>query len=106
MSRGYSERMTPAEAAALLGVSGDAAPEEILRAFRRRARATHPDLLGQAPTPEVAAAEKRFVQVLAARDVLLKGAAQRAAAAAGAGAGAQSAARGTQAQGPGRWSVR
>jgi hypothetical protein len=79
MSRGYSERMTPAEAAELLGATGPATPDEVMRAFRRNARASHPDLLGDAPHEVIAAAEERFVRVSAARDVLLKRAAAGAA---------------------------
>jgi hypothetical protein len=105
MSRGYSVPMTPAEAAALLGVRTDATHEEVLRAFRRSARASHPDLLVGATPSEVASAEERFVRVSAARDILLTNAAGHA----GAGSGAGTASDGTgngdtdSDRGPGQW---
>ncbi|HWR85890.1 MAG TPA: hypothetical protein VN200_07840 [Rhodoglobus sp.] len=55
--------MSPAEAAALLGVPVQAAPEEVARAFRSRARAVHPDTTG-GPGDE-------FVRLAQARDALL-----------------------------------
>lgn len=50
---------------AVLGVSPDASPEQIVRAYRRLARLIHPD----ADTGNPAAAE-RFERLAAARDVL------------------------------------
>ncbi|WP_106209871.1 J domain-containing protein [Glaciihabitans tibetensis] len=67
--------MTPAEAALLLGVRSDADAAEIMHAFRRSARSSHPDLLVGASRAELTAAEERFVRVSAARDILLKKAA-------------------------------
>jgi hypothetical protein len=55
--------MSPAEAADLLGVSVHAAPEEVARAFRSRARAVHPDTAG--------GAGDEFVRLAQARDALL-----------------------------------
>jgi hypothetical protein len=109
MSRGYSVPMTPAEAAALLGVRTDATHEEVLRAFRRSARASHPDLLVGATASEVAAAEERFVRVSAARDILLKIAAGHTGTGSGSTAGACTASDGTENgdtdpdRGPGQW---
>lgn len=54
--------MTPDEAAALLGVRADASRAEIEFAYRRAARASHPDLAGESDA---------FVRVTEARDVLI-----------------------------------
>lgn len=54
--------MTPDEAAALLGVSVSAGPEEVAQAFRRRARAVHPDAGGSG---------EEFIRLAQARDALL-----------------------------------
>lgn len=54
--------MTPDEAAAVLGVSREAGRPEIDAAFRRAARASHPDLAGQPDD---------FVRATQAREVLL-----------------------------------
>ncbi len=56
--------MTHKQAAQLLGVSERANKEEITRAFRRKMRAAHPDVGGDA---------KLASQLNAARDVLLSG---------------------------------
>jgi hypothetical protein len=65
--------MTREQAAALLGLSDVASRSDILHAFSRKARLTHPDLLPD-PTPEaVRAANDRFVLLTAARDLLLSG---------------------------------
>jgi hypothetical protein len=63
--------MTREQAAALLGLDDIASRSDILHAFSRKARLTHPDLLPD-PTPEaVRAANDRFVLLTAARDLLL-----------------------------------
>lgn len=54
--------MTPEEAAALLGVRVDASRAEIEFAYRRAARASHPDLVGESDA---------FVRVTEAHDVLI-----------------------------------
>ena len=56
--------MTRGQAARLLGVSESSSKEEITRAFRRKMRAAHPDVGGDA---------KVASQLNAARDVLLSG---------------------------------
>ena len=56
--------MTRGQAARLLGVSESSSKEEIARAFRRKMRAAHPDVGGDA---------KVASQLNAARDVLLSG---------------------------------
>ncbi len=63
--------MTREQAAALLGLGDVASRSDILHAFSRNARLTHPDLLPD-PTPEaVRAANERFIQLTTARDLLL-----------------------------------
>jgi hypothetical protein len=63
--------MTREQAAALLGLGDVASRSDILHAFSRQARLTHPDLLPD-PTPEtVRAANDRFVLLTTARDLLL-----------------------------------
>jgi hypothetical protein len=63
--------MTREQAAELLGLGDIASRSDILHAFSRKARLTHPDLLPD-PTPEaVRAANDRFVLLTAARDLLL-----------------------------------
>ncbi|GAB3411384.1 hypothetical protein GCM10027515_32870 [Schumannella luteola] len=63
--------MTPDEAEDVLGVAPGAALEEIERAFRKVARATHPDLLtADAHPDEVRDASERFNRAQAARDLL------------------------------------
>jgi hypothetical protein len=54
--------MTPEEAAALLGVRVDATRAEIEFAYRRAARASHPDITGESTA---------FMRVTEAHDVLL-----------------------------------
>ncbi|EJD43768.1 DnaJ-domain-containing protein [Auricularia subglabra TFB-10046 SS5] len=55
----------------VLGVPATATPEEIRKAYRRRALQTHPDRLGPNPTPEQKQqAEDRFRKVNAAYEVL------------------------------------
>ena len=55
--------MTPDEAAVLLGVPVSAAPDEVARAFRSRARAVHPDTTG--------GLGDEFIALSQARDALL-----------------------------------
>ncbi|TPW75018.1 J domain-containing protein [Schumannella soli] len=63
--------MTPDEAEDVLGVTPGATLEEIERAFRKLARATHPDLLtADAHPDEVRDASERFNRAQAARDLL------------------------------------
>jgi hypothetical protein len=73
--------MTPDEAAAVLGIRRDADEAEVDRAYRRLARELHPDRFIGAPESSVQAANVLFVDVTAARDVLLKSATPRARAA-------------------------
>ncbi|WP_108251592.1 J domain-containing protein [Planctomonas deserti] len=63
--------MTREQAAELLGLGDAASRSDILHAFSRNARLTHPDLLAD-PTPEaIRAANERFIQLTTARDLLL-----------------------------------
>lgn len=64
--------MTPAGAAALLGVEVGATPPEIETAFKRRARTTHPDRFVGAPASRLTAASADFVRISEAREVLLR----------------------------------
>jgi DnaJ domain len=73
--------MTPDEAAAVLGIRLDADEAEVDRAYRRLARELHPDRFIGAPESSVQAANVLFVDVTAARDILLKSATPRARAA-------------------------
>lgn len=66
--------MTPDEAAAVLGIGPDADDAEVDRAYRRLARELHPDRFIGAPATTVQAANVLFVDVAAARDVLMKSA--------------------------------
>jgi hypothetical protein len=66
--------MTLTEAAALLGVAEDATPAEIETAFKRRARASHPDRFAGASAAQTAAAAAKFIKITEARDLLLRGA--------------------------------
>ncbi len=63
--------MSPADAAALLGVAPDASVPEIQHAFARQARVSHPDLMADATDEERHAAGIRFAELRDARDVLV-----------------------------------
>jgi len=69
--------MTSAEAAALLGVNVEAVPTEIERAFKQRARASHPDRFTGASAAESRAAAAEFIRITEARNLLLRLAAER-----------------------------
>lgn len=58
-------------AAALLGVSVDATPVDIERAWRRRSRESHPDRFAGETGDRRARAADEFIRVTRARDVLL-----------------------------------
>jgi hypothetical protein len=79
--------VTSAEAARLLGVSENGTPAEIERAFKQRARMSHPDRLTGATAAESRAASSEFIRVTEARNLLLKMAAERVDTGTGAGAG-------------------
>lgn len=70
--------MTPAEAAAILRVPTGASAEQVERAYRARARESHPDRFAGASERVVAAAEAQFVLVGQARSVLASIAGQSA----------------------------
>lgn len=65
--------MTPAEAREVLGVSEDASEEEIKRAWRRKAREYHPDVLRSKGLPEdmMRYAEEQFRRIQAAYEILM-----------------------------------
>ncbi len=63
--------MTPDAAAAILAVSPDASRDEIERAYRQRARVSHPDRLAGAPAGDVATANAEFARVSEAHAILL-----------------------------------
>lgn len=63
--------MPRAEAARLLGVGVDAAPEEVQRAYLRAARRTHPDVLPDLDEAGRRAAGDAFDRLTRARDLLL-----------------------------------
>ena len=89
--------MTPDEAAAVLGIAPDADEAEVDHAYRRLARELHPDrAIGAEASAVRAGASDRFVQVIEAREVLLRGAAPRAL---GTGRPSSAAAAGTTATG-------
>ncbi|WP_150306423.1 J domain-containing protein [Planctomonas psychrotolerans] len=64
--------MNPDEAAGVLGLAGAYTRADILHAYSRSARLTHPDLLPD-PTPDaVRSANERFIRLTLARDILLR----------------------------------
>lgn len=65
-------RMSPAEAAALLGVPLNAPLTEIQHAYLRAARQVHPDVLPDASDPEREDAAIRFDELSQAREVLFE----------------------------------
>jgi hypothetical protein len=69
--------MDVADALEVLGVGVDASPAEIETAFKRRARDSHPDRFTGASPAETAAASAEFIRITAARDLLLRAAAER-----------------------------
>jgi hypothetical protein len=73
--------VTSAEAALLLGVSAEAMPTEIERAFKQCARMSHPDRFTGASAAESRAAAADFIRVTEARNLLLRLAAERVGAA-------------------------
>ncbi|TFD47745.1 hypothetical protein E3T55_14375 [Cryobacterium frigoriphilum] len=62
--------MTPAEAAAILHVSGGASVADVDRAFQRRARLSHPDRFVGATDADIRVATAEFVRLIEARDLL------------------------------------
>ena len=70
--------MTPADAAAVLGVTLDASPAQIDAAYKRRARASHPDQFVGAGPQQAKAAADEFIRVTDARLLLLRYAAEHA----------------------------
>ena len=66
-------KIDPRRAAALdlLGVSDDAEPEDVKRAYRRLARALHPDLQPDADADRRRLLERRFAEVTAAYEMLV-----------------------------------
>jgi len=66
-------KIDPRRAAALemLGVNDDAEPEDVKRAYRRLARALHPDLQPDADADRRRALERRFAEVTAAYEMLV-----------------------------------
>jgi hypothetical protein len=65
-------RMSPAEAAAVLGVPLDAPLADIQHAYLRAARQVHPDVLPDASDPEREHAATRFDELSQAREVLFE----------------------------------
>jgi hypothetical protein len=64
--------MSPAEAAALLGVPVDAPLGDVQHAYLRAARQVHPDVLPDASDPERERAATRFDELSQAREVLFE----------------------------------
>lgn len=65
MIRGTPDDWAARDLYAILGVSDAATQDEIIRAYRRLARSTHPDVNSENP-----GAEAEFEELAAARDVL------------------------------------
>ncbi|MBK4347220.1 J domain-containing protein [Lacisediminihabitans changchengi] len=70
--------MTPADAAAILGVTLEASPAEIDAAYKRRARASHPDQFAGAGPEQTRKAADEFIRVTDARSLLSRYAAEHA----------------------------
>ena len=68
----YAGTMTLEDAAAALRISVDATESEIQRAFKLRARDSHPDLVGGFSPERGARSAEDFIRITAARDTLLK----------------------------------
>jgi hypothetical protein len=75
--------VTSVEAALLLGVGAEGTPTEIERAFKLRARMSHPDRFTGASAAESRAAAGEFIRITEARNLLLRLAAERVGAAGG-----------------------
>jgi hypothetical protein len=69
--------VTPSDAAAILGVALDASSVEIDGAYKRQARASHPDQFAGADEKVTRAASEQFIRVTEARTILLRHAAER-----------------------------
>lgn len=63
--------MTPDVASAILNVDLHAGSEQIVAAYKLRARMTHPDRFAGSPPGVIKAAHTEFIRVTEARDVLL-----------------------------------
>ncbi|MCY7412952.1 MAG: J domain-containing protein [Salinibacterium sp.] len=68
----YAGTMTLEDAAAALGVALDATESDIQRAFKLRARDSHPDRFSGASPERAARAAEDFIRITAARDRLLQ----------------------------------
>lgn len=62
--------MTPDAAATTLGIVVASSRDEIERAYRRKARSTHPDLMANESAAAIAAASATFMRITEARDML------------------------------------
>jgi curved DNA-binding protein CbpA len=62
--------MTPDAAARTLGIGAASTRDDIEKAYRRKARATHPDLMANESAAAIAAASATFMRITEARDVL------------------------------------
>jgi len=71
-ARLYTGTMTLEDAAAALGISTDATDSEIQRAFKLRARDSHPDLVGSTAPGRGARSAEDFIRITEARDMLLQ----------------------------------
>ncbi|MGB3414005.1 MAG: J domain-containing protein [Microbacteriaceae bacterium] len=69
--------MTPETASTLLQIPINSPMEDIEKAFRRRARLTHPDRFHGASDSDIASANLAFTQISDAREVLLEEARKR-----------------------------
>lgn len=69
--------MTLDEAAAELSVRLDAGPDDVERAYRRRARMLHPDRMAGATPPELRLAAERFARLAEAHEIMVREIAER-----------------------------